>query len=64
MAAATETFGISEPNYLDWRQRVRSMSQLAAFSGRSVSLLGDGDPDAQATAQVVWARRIVFPARA
>jgi predicted permease len=40
----TETFSISEPNYLDWRQRVRSMSHLAAFTGRSASLLGDGDP--------------------
>jgi putative ABC transport system permease protein len=41
---STETFGISEPNYLDWRQRVRGMSQLAAFTGRNASLLGDGDP--------------------
>jgi putative ABC transport system permease protein len=41
----TETFSISDPNYLDWRQRVRGMSQLAAFSGRNVSLLGDGDPE-------------------
>jgi predicted permease len=42
---ATETFSVSEPDYLDWRQRVRGMSQLAAFTGRSVSLLGDGDPE-------------------
>ena len=42
---ATETFSVSEPNYLDWRQRVRGMSQLAAFSGRNVSLVGDGDPE-------------------
>jgi predicted permease len=41
----SETFSISEPNYLDWRQRVRGMSQLAAFSGRNVSLIGDGDPE-------------------
>jgi predicted permease len=41
----TETFSVSEPNYLDWRQRVRGMSQLAAFTGRTVSLLGDGDPE-------------------
>jgi putative ABC transport system permease protein len=40
----TETFSVSEPNYLDWRQRVRGMSQLAAFTGRSASLIGDGDP--------------------
>ena len=42
---ATETFAVSEPDYLDWRQRVRGMSQLAAFSGQTVSLLGDGDPE-------------------
>jgi predicted permease len=41
----TETFAVSEPNYLDWRQRVRGMSQLAAIAGRTVSLLGDGDPE-------------------
>jgi len=41
----TETFGISEPDYLDWRERVRGLSQLAAFSGNNVSLLGDGDPE-------------------
>jgi predicted permease len=42
---ATELFSVSEPNYLDWQQRVRGVSQLAAFTGRSVSLLGDGDPE-------------------
>jgi predicted permease len=41
----TETFSISEPDYLDWLERVRSMSQLAAFTGENVSLLGDGDPE-------------------
>jgi len=41
----TETFAISEPNYLDWRQRVRGMSQLAAFTGGNLTLLGDGDPE-------------------
>jgi len=41
---ATDLFSVSEPNYLDWRQRVRGMSQLAAFGGRTASLLGDGDP--------------------
>ena len=40
----TQTFSVSEPNYLDWRQRVRGMSQLAAVAGREASLLGDGDP--------------------
>ena len=29
----SETFGVSEPDYLDWRSRVRGLSQLAAFSG-------------------------------
>ena len=40
----TDLFSVSEPNYLDWRQRVRGMSELAAFSGATASLLGDGDP--------------------
>ena len=41
----TETFSISEPDYIDWRQRVRSLSQLAAFAAENASLLGDGDPE-------------------
>jgi predicted permease len=41
----TETFAVSEPDYLDWRERVRGLSQLAAFAGQNVSLLGDGDPE-------------------
>ena len=41
----TDTFSISEPDYLDWRQRVRGLSQLAAFTGETASLLGDGDPE-------------------
>ena len=40
----TNLFSVSEPNYLDWRQRVRGMSQLAALAGTDASLLGDGDP--------------------
>jgi predicted permease len=40
----TQTYSVSEPNYLDWRERVRGMSQLAAFTWRSASLIGDGDP--------------------
>ena len=40
----TETFSVSQPNYLDWVARVRGISQLAAFSGQSASLIGDGDP--------------------
>ena len=41
----TDTFGISEPNYLDWVERVRGLSQLAAFTGGNLTLLGDGDPE-------------------
>jgi predicted permease len=41
----TEKFGVSEPDYLDWRQRVRGLSQLAAFTELKVSLLGNGDPE-------------------
>ena len=41
----TETFAVSEPDYLDWRQRVRGLSQLAAFTADNVSLIGDGDPE-------------------
>jgi putative ABC transport system permease protein len=41
----TDTFGISEPNYLDWLERVRGLSQLAAFTGGNLTLLGDGDPE-------------------
>ena len=41
---STETFSVSGPNYLDWVARVRGMSQLAAFTGQSASLIGDGDP--------------------
>src|SRR5690349_8884512 len=41
---STETFSVSEPNYLDWVARVRGLSQLAAFTGQSASLIGDGDP--------------------
>ena len=41
----TETFAISEPDYLDWRERVRGLSELAAFTAENLSLLGDGDPE-------------------
>lgn len=40
----TKTFDVSDPDYLDWRQRVRGLSQLAAFTGEKLNLLGDGDP--------------------
>jgi predicted permease len=41
----TERFSASEPNYLDWRARARSFAELAAYSWRSVSLTGEGEPE-------------------
>ena len=41
----TDLFSVSEPNYLDWLQRVRGLSQMAAFTGGNLTLLGDGDPE-------------------
>ena len=38
-------FSVSEPNYLDWKLRVRRVSAVAAFSGRSPTLRGDGDAE-------------------
>ena len=43
---------------------VRSGDRLTVSASEVYEVISDGDPDAQATAQVVWARRIVFPARA
>jgi predicted permease len=40
----SQTYSVSEPNYLDWRERVRGITQLTAFTWRSASLIGDGDP--------------------
>lgn len=54
----TETFSVSEPDYLDWRDRVRGLSQLAAFTGGNVTLLGDGDPE---QLSAVAATPSVFP---
>ena len=41
----TQTFSLSEPNYLDWRERARGLEEMAAYGGRATSLLGDGDPE-------------------
>ena len=38
------SWSTSEPNYLDFRDRTRSFSTMAAATGRGVSLLGHGDP--------------------
>ena len=38
-------FAVSEPNYLDWSARQRVLSSLALFSGRTLTLVGDGDPE-------------------
>jgi predicted permease len=40
-----ETSGTSEPTYLDWLERLRGLSQLAAFAQGTTTLLGDGDPE-------------------
>lgn len=39
-----EAWAISEPNYVDWRERARSFAALGAFSESSPSLTGLGDP--------------------
>ncbi|HMC56602.1 MAG TPA: ABC transporter permease [Gemmatimonadaceae bacterium] len=38
------SWSTSEPNYLDFRDRTRSFTSVAAASGRGMSLLGHGDP--------------------
>jgi len=38
-------FSVSEPNYLDWRRRVRRLSVIGAFSGRSPTIRGDAGPE-------------------
>ncbi|AHG93247.1 permease (plasmid) [Gemmatirosa kalamazoonensis] len=40
-----DRFGVSEPNYLDWRARARSFTELAAYAGTVTSLTGGGDPE-------------------
>ena len=36
-----QDFSVSEPNYLDWRGRVRRLSDIGAFSPRTPSIRGD-----------------------
>jgi predicted permease len=36
---------VSGPNYLDWRARNRSFEVLSAYRTRSLTVLGDGDPE-------------------
>lgn len=38
-------FAISEPNFLDLSERARTVSGLAAFAPRSLSIIGDGAPE-------------------
>ncbi|HWE25197.1 MAG TPA: ABC transporter permease, partial [Myxococcales bacterium] len=40
----SDSWTTSEPNYLDFRDRARSYSMVAAIRGRGASLLGRGDP--------------------
>ena len=42
---AGREFAVSEPNYLDWRLRLRRVSAIAAFSGRSPTLRDEGDAE-------------------
>jgi putative ABC transport system permease protein len=40
----SDSWTTSEPNYLDFRDRARSYTTVAAIRGRAASLLGRGDP--------------------
>ena len=48
----SDEWSASEPNYLDFRDRNHSFAALAAFAGRPVSLLGDGEPERLAALRV------------
>ena len=37
-----QDFSVSEPDYLDWRERSRLFSEIGAYSGRAPSISGDG----------------------
>jgi len=50
-----DRFGVSEPNFLDWRDRSRAFGTLAAYAGRSVSIFGDGEPERLAGSAVTSA---------
>lgn len=40
----TDSFSVSELNYLDWRKGNRSFTDMAAYRYASLSLVGDGEP--------------------
>ncbi len=58
IAVVRETYGdglvgtVSGPNFLDWRARNRVFERLAAYRVRSLTVLGDGDPEDVAVAMV------------
>jgi putative ABC transport system permease protein len=37
-------FSVSPPNFLDWEKQTKSYEYLAAYSGASVNLTGEGEP--------------------
>jgi predicted permease len=41
----TDRFGVSSPNYLDWRERARSFEALGAYGGRPMSLTDGAEPE-------------------
>jgi hypothetical protein len=49
---------------LDQARDVRQGDQVRVTPAEVYTLVSEGDPDRWATAQVVWARRTVWPARA
>lgn len=48
---------------LDQARDVRSLDRLQVSPVEVYEIVSDGDPDRWATAQVVWARRVVFVSR-
>ena len=40
----TDSFSVSELNYLDWRKENRSFTDMAAIRYASLGLVGDGEP--------------------
>ena len=45
---------ISWPNFLDWRERLTSVTDLSAIRRRSVNLTGDEAPEHLSNRQVTW----------
>ena len=37
-------FSLSPPNYLDWEKQLKSFESIAAYSGASLNLTGEGEP--------------------